>query len=40
MDLHFDAAGIANNNGPELSYYCELHGVAAGNKVEVLNIIA
>ena len=40
VDLRFDAGDIANIDGPELSYYCELHGAAMGNDIEVQNIIA
>jgi hypothetical protein len=38
--LRFDAGGIANIDGPELSYYCELHGAVMGSDIEVQNIIA
>ena len=40
VDLRFDAGDIANIDGPELSYFCELHGAAMGNEIEVQNIIA
>ena len=40
VDLRFDAGGIANIDGPELSYYCELHGAVMGSDIEVQNIIA
>ena len=39
VDLRFDAGDIAIIDGPELSYYCELHGAAMGNEIEVQNII-
>jgi len=31
---------ISNIDGPELSYYCEIHGAAMGNDIEINNIIA
>ena len=40
VDLRFEAGDIANIDGPELSYYCELHGAAMGNEIEIQNIIA
>ena len=40
LNLRFDADDIANIDGPELSYYCELHGTAMGNEIEIQNVIA
>ena len=40
VDLRFEAGDIANIDGPELSYYCEIHGAAMGNEIEVQSIIA
>ena len=40
VDLRFEAGEIANIDGPELSYYCEIHGAAMGNEIEVQSIIA
>ena len=40
VDLRFEAGDIGNIDGRELSYYCELHGAAMGNELEVQNIIA
>ena len=35
----FETGDIANIDGPELSYYCEIHGAAMGNEIEVQNIL-
>jgi hypothetical protein len=40
VDLRFEAGDIANIDGPELSYYCEIHGADMGNEIEVQSIIA
>ena len=40
VDLSFEAGDITIIDGPELSYYCEIHGAAMGNEIEVQNIIA
>ncbi len=37
IDLNFKTGDIANIDGPELSYYCEIHGTAMGNDIEVSN---
>ena len=39
LDLRFKAGEIPNIDGSELSYYCEIHGSAMGNEIEVQNII-
>ena len=39
VELYFDSGDINNIDGPELSYYCEIHGAAMGNGIEVTNII-
>ena len=39
VELYFDSGDINNIDGPELSYYCEIHGAAMGNDIEVTNII-
>jgi hypothetical protein len=38
--LRFETGDIAKVDGPELSFYCEIHGAAMGNEIEVQNIIA
>lgn len=40
VELYFDTNDISNIDGPELSYFCEIHGAAMGNDIEVTNIIA
>ena len=40
VDLRLEAGDIENIGGPELSYYCELHGAAMGNEIEIQNIVA
>ncbi len=40
VELHFEAGDIANIEGPELAYYCTLHGEAMGGGIEITNIIA
>ena len=37
VELYFDTGDISNIDGPELSYYCAIHGVAMGNGIEVSN---
>ena len=39
VELFFNTNDINNIDGPELSYYCEMHGAAMGNDIEVTNII-